>query len=137
VVARDLDVDPVEFRRKNFIQPDAFPFETGLGRTYDSGDYEKTLDAALDRIDYEEFRERQAQAREAGRYLGVGLSWNELGVPFEDVEVLEGDTAEVDEGNGTGGSRAMPVGGGAEDERRESDREGPPDRRPPAGGRRG
>ncbi|MFB6155287.1 MAG: xanthine dehydrogenase family protein molybdopterin-binding subunit [Haloferacaceae archaeon] len=159
-VARELDMDPAAFRRRNFIQPEQFPFETGLGRTYDSGDYEKTLSKALEMVGYDDFRERQREAREEGRYLGIGLSCyveacgsapgmfetgvvhvrpsgrvvvrtgtaeigtghrtgytqivaSALGVPFEDVEVLEGDTAEVSEGNGTGGSRAMPVGGGA------------------------
>jgi carbon-monoxide dehydrogenase large subunit len=162
-VTRELDMDPVEFRRKNFISPDDFPFETGLGRTYDSGEYEKTLDRALELVGYDEFRERQERAREEGRYLGLGLSCyveacgaapgmfetgvvhvrpsgkvivrtgtaeigtghrtaytqivaDALGVPFDDVEVLEGDTAEVSDGHGTGGSRAMPVGGSALEE---------------------
>ncbi|AUV82788.1 carbon monoxide dehydrogenase [Salinigranum rubrum] len=159
-VAHELDMDPAEFRRRNFVPPDAFPYETGLGRTYDSGDYEKTLDRALDAVDYDAFRERQSRAREEGRYLGLGLSCyveacgaapgrtetgivhvkpsgrvvvrvgtaeigtghrtaytqivaGALGVPFEDVEIHEGDTAAVSEGHGTSGSRAMPVGGSA------------------------
>jgi carbon-monoxide dehydrogenase large subunit len=158
--ASELDVDPAEIRRKNFIPPGEFPFETGLGRTYDSGEYDKTLTRALEHVDYESFRERQREAREEGRYLGIGISAyveacgaapgmqesgvvrikpsgkvilqigtaeigtghrtgytqivaNELGVDFDDIEVQEGDTATVPEGNGTGGSRAMPVGGGA------------------------
>jgi len=72
--ARDLEIDPAEFRRKNFIPPEEFPAETPLGRTYDSGDYEEALDAALEAVDYEHFRQRQADAREDGRYLGIGFS---------------------------------------------------------------
>ena len=48
LVAKELDLDPVEVRRKNFIQPDAFPYTTATGITYDSGNYEKSLDRALE-----------------------------------------------------------------------------------------
>lgn len=72
--ARELGEDPLEFRRRNFIQPDQFPYETPFGSGYDSGDYEKTLDKALEYIDYEGFREEQAAARDEGRYLGIGFS---------------------------------------------------------------
>jgi carbon-monoxide dehydrogenase large subunit len=159
-VAREIGMDPAEFRRKNFIGPDQFPYETSLGRTYDSGEYDRALTRALETVDYDAFRERQAAAREEGRYLGLGLSCyveacgaapgmfetgvvhvrpsgkvlvktgtaeigtghrtaytqivaDALGVPFDDVEVHEGDTDEVAEGNGTAGSRAIPVGGAA------------------------
>lgn len=73
-VAADLCLDPVAVRRRNAIGPEQFPFETGLGRTYDSGDYERTMDVALAKIGYEAFRERQRRLREEGRYLGIGLS---------------------------------------------------------------
>ncbi|MFB6168841.1 MAG: xanthine dehydrogenase family protein molybdopterin-binding subunit [Haloferacaceae archaeon] len=162
-VSRELGLDPVEFRRRNFIDPDQFPYETGLGRTYDSGEYDRALTRALSMLDYDDFRERQAAAREEGRYLGVGLSSyveacgaapgriesgvvrikpsgnvvvktgtaeigtghrtaytqivaSVVGVDFDDVEVQEGDTAAVAEGNGTSGSRAMPVAGTAIEE---------------------
>ena len=72
--AREVDMDPAEFRRQNFVPGDAFPYETPVAMAYDSGDYQKTLDRAMEMLDYEEFRERQEQAREDGRYLGVGLS---------------------------------------------------------------
>ncbi|PSP60128.1 carbon monoxide dehydrogenase [Halobacteriales archaeon QH_7_66_37] len=72
--AREVDMDPAEFRRQNFVPGDAFPYETPVAMEYDSGDYEKTLDRAMEMLDYEEFRERQKAAREDGRYLGVGLS---------------------------------------------------------------
>ena len=48
MLARELKMDPAELRRKNFIQPDQFPFQTQMGAVYDSGDYEKALDAALE-----------------------------------------------------------------------------------------
>jgi carbon-monoxide dehydrogenase large subunit len=73
-VSRELDIDPVAFRRQNFIPPDAFPYDTGLGRTYDSGEYDRALTRALDTVDYDAFRERQVDARNEGRYLGIGLS---------------------------------------------------------------
>ena len=44
MLARELNMDPAELRRKNFIQPDQFPFATQMGAVYDSGDYEKALD---------------------------------------------------------------------------------------------
>jgi carbon-monoxide dehydrogenase large subunit len=78
LVARRLDMDPVEVRRKNFIPPEAFPYAppSGIlaGLTYDSGEYEKALDRALEVVDYAGFRAEQKQARQEGRYLGIGFS---------------------------------------------------------------
>ncbi len=158
--AQELEMDPAEFRRRNFIPPEEFPVETALGREYDSGDYGTALDRALEMVDYDEFRKRQEDAREEGRYLGIGLSSyvevcggssgdmegglirmnpeggvvvgtgtqdtgqghatsfaqvvaDELGVAYDDVEVVEGDTDRVPEGGGTAGSRSLPMGGGA------------------------
>lgn len=77
LVARELNLDPVEVRRKNFIPPDAFPYDpVGIlaGLKYDSGDYEKTLNKALEMVDYAAFRREQAEARKQGRYLGIGFS---------------------------------------------------------------
>jgi carbon-monoxide dehydrogenase large subunit len=78
LVANELNMDPAEVRRRNFIQPDEFPYEPASnllrGLTYDSGDYEKTLTRALETVDYEGFRKEQAEARQQGRYLGLGLS---------------------------------------------------------------
>jgi carbon-monoxide dehydrogenase large subunit len=78
LVAKELDMDPVEIRRKNFIQPDEFPYEPASnllrGLKYDSGDYDKTLDRALEMLDYDGFRQEQAEARQEDRYLGLGLS---------------------------------------------------------------
>ena len=74
LLARELNMDPVEVRRKNFIPADAFPYTTAGTLVYDSGDYEATLDKALEMVDYQTFRQQQAQARQQGRYLGIGLS---------------------------------------------------------------
>lgn len=77
LVAQELGLDPVEVRRKNFVPPDAFPYDpVGIlnGLKYDSGEYEKALDLALSMVDYQGFRQEQAAARQQGRYLGIGLS---------------------------------------------------------------
>ena len=76
LVAQELDLDPVEVRRKNFVPPDAFPYDPGIlnGLKYDSGEYEKALDLALGMVDYAGFRQEQAAARQQGRYLGIGFS---------------------------------------------------------------
>jgi carbon-monoxide dehydrogenase large subunit len=70
-------MDPIDVRRKNFIQPEDFPYDpVGIlnGLKYDSGDYEMALDKALEMLDYEGFKAKQKEARAAGRYLGVGFS---------------------------------------------------------------
>jgi carbon-monoxide dehydrogenase large subunit len=79
-VARELGLDPAEVRRRNFIRPEQMPYKVGIifrdGRpvTYDSGDYPSCQAAALEGVDYDGFRERQAQARRQGRYIGIGIS---------------------------------------------------------------
>ena len=169
--AAEIGMDPAEVRRKNLIEPFEDGYEVATGVSYDSGDYENALDLALSMIGYDDFRKEQAEAREQGRYIGVGLStyveicgmapsavayslgaragvWesslvrvhptgkvtvysgssghgqghettfaqlaaSELGVPVEDVEVVESDTAQVQQGTGTFGSRSAVVGGTA------------------------
>jgi aerobic carbon-monoxide dehydrogenase large subunit len=75
LIARDLQLDPAAVRRRNFIPPDAFPYETPTGLTYDSGQYEPTLDRALELSAYHHWR---AQARQPGLpgapRIGVGLA---------------------------------------------------------------
>jgi carbon-monoxide dehydrogenase large subunit len=171
LAAREVGVDPAELRRRNYIPSEAFPYETVAGYLYDSGDYEKPLDRALELVGYDDLRERQAELRDEDRYLGIGISsyvescgygpseivgqiggqlglWetgvvrfhpsgtvtvfcgtsghgqghqttyaqivaDELGIDFDDVEVVEGDTDEVPMGMGTYGSRSVTVGGAA------------------------
>jgi aerobic carbon-monoxide dehydrogenase large subunit len=164
LVALELGMDPVEVRRKNFPQPNEFPFKTATGLFYDSGNYQGALDKALKMADYKKLREQQKAARKEGRLMGIGVStyveicalgpssampaggWesatvrveptgkvtvltgasphgqgeetsfaqiaaDELGVGVNDVTVIHGDTAIVQYGIGTFGSRGLAVGG--------------------------
>lgn len=164
LVALELRMDPVEVRRKNFPQPNEFPFKTATGLFYDSGNYQGALDKALKMADYKKLREEQKTARKDGRIMGIGVStyveicalgpssampaggWesatvrveptgkvtvltgasphgqgeetsfaqiaaDELGVGVNDVTVIHGDTAIVQYGIGTFGSRGLAVGG--------------------------
>src|SRR5437870_1270302 len=166
LVAKELKMDPVELRRKNFPKSDEFPFHTATGLDYDSGNYEAALDKALDLSGYQKLREEQKQVRANGKLIGIGMSsyveicalgpsqampaggWesatvrieptgkvtimtgasphgqgqetsfaqiaaDELGVDLNDVTVIHGDTAVVQYGIGTFGSRATAVGGTA------------------------
>ncbi len=72
--AYELDVDPAELRRRNFIPPEKFPYTSATGFEYDSGNYEPALDQALERVGYKELREEQKRARAEGRLLGIGLA---------------------------------------------------------------
>jgi len=73
-LADEIGMDPAELRRKNFVPPDAFPFSTISGITYDSGNYEPALDRALVMADYKGFEKRRAEAKARGKYRGIGLS---------------------------------------------------------------
>jgi carbon-monoxide dehydrogenase large subunit len=73
-IAQELQMDPVEVRRKNFPKPNEFPFATATGLFYDSGNYEAALNRALEMVDYQKLREEQKAARAQGRLLGIGIS---------------------------------------------------------------
>jgi aerobic carbon-monoxide dehydrogenase large subunit len=73
-LARELDMDPLELRRKNFIGKEEFPFTTALQITYDSGDYHGALDKLLSNFDLDGFRREQEELRSRGVYRGVGFS---------------------------------------------------------------
>ena len=169
LTARELGIDPAEIRRRNFVPANAFPHTTATGVTYDSGNYQPTLDKALEIAGYQQLRQEQERLRQQGKYLGIGVTtyveicgmapsqvlgavgagaggWESatvrvhptgkvtlysgasshgqghetafaqivgdgLGIPFEDVEVVHGDTAQVQFGIGTFGSRSAAVGG--------------------------
>ena len=169
-LARELGADPAEIRRRNFIPPDAFPYQSPLF-VYDSGNYEHNMDKALSIAGYEELRREQAELRRRGRYRGIGLAtyteftglgsgrataavgfayggWeyarvlvhptgrvsvhvgsadqgqghatayaqiaaDSLGLQPDGIDIVEGDTARVEFGQGTFNSRSMPVGGSA------------------------
>ncbi|MEW2516072.1 xanthine dehydrogenase family protein molybdopterin-binding subunit [Streptomyces sp. NPDC046870] len=76
LLARRLGIDPVELRRRNFIPPDAFPYDTPTGRRYDSGNYAAALDLALETVGYEKWRAEQARRRgdPDALPLGIGVS---------------------------------------------------------------
>ena len=169
--ARELGVDPAELRRKNFIQPNDFPYATPVALTYDTGDYEASLERALSLAKYTEFAKRRNDSEANGRKRGIGFSCyieacglapsqvalslgagvglfesaevrvdvtgsvtvmtgthshgqghettfaqvvsDKLGIPFENVTVVHGDTSKSDYGLGTYGSRSLAVGGSA------------------------
>lgn len=73
--ARELGIDPVDIRIKNFIKKDQFPYDAPTGLIYDSGDYEGALNKALDAIDYKGWKEKQKKARAQGRYIGIGVGY--------------------------------------------------------------
>ena len=72
--ARETGIDPVELRRKNLIRPDQFPYQTPVALQYDVGDYQATLDLALEMAGADSFEERRAEARSRGRLRGFGVS---------------------------------------------------------------
>jgi aerobic carbon-monoxide dehydrogenase large subunit len=167
--AYELGVDPADFRMKNFIRPEQFPYESATGFVYDSGDYPKALELALENLGYAEQRAEQAAARAEGRLIGIGLACftevvgagpgkvydiaglrmfdsaelrvhptgkavlklgvksqgqghettfaqiiaQELGIPYEDIDVQEGDTDHTPYGLGTYASRSTPTAGAA------------------------
>ncbi|HEX4979075.1 MAG TPA: xanthine dehydrogenase family protein molybdopterin-binding subunit, partial [Acidimicrobiales bacterium] len=74
--AAEAGLDPVDVRRANLVAPDAFPYTTAMGTTYDSGDYAKALDAVVAAAGYDGLRAEQRRRRAAGdrRALGIGVS---------------------------------------------------------------
>jgi len=169
--ARELGKDPTDLRRMNMIQPEDFPYETPVALVYDTGNYEASLDKALDLIDYAGFEARQNVAAAQGKRRGIGFACyieacglapsklaielgagvglyesgeirmhptgsvsvftgshshgqghettfaqvvsDKLGVGYDDVEVIHGDTGRMEFGLGTYGSRSLAVGGSA------------------------
>ncbi|MGB7260006.1 MAG: xanthine dehydrogenase family protein molybdopterin-binding subunit [Pseudolabrys sp.] len=74
VAADELGIDPVELRRRNYISPEQMPFKTGLTFTYDSGEFEKNMDLALELADIAGFEKRREESRKRGKLRGIGLS---------------------------------------------------------------
>lgn len=154
--AREMGIDAAEIRRRNMIPKIAEPFSTGFLFTYDSGEFEKNMDGALDMIDYGSFAARRADAQARGKLRGIGIAncieqsaggppeWAQirfdpsgtvtlimgthnhgqghetifrqmladmLGLEFEQVRMLQGDTDVAMAGTGTFGSRSSGVGG--------------------------
>ncbi len=74
VAAREMGVDPIEIRRRNFIPADGFPYQTPVALEYDSGNYQATLDLALKKSDWANFKARQQEAKKRGKLRGIGIS---------------------------------------------------------------
>jgi len=72
--ARETGLDPAEIRRRNFIRPEDFPYETPVALSYDVGDYQAHLNAALEAADYDGFAARRADSERRGFRRGIGLS---------------------------------------------------------------
>ncbi len=168
-LAYELEMDPVSLRRRNLLRPDQFPYTTRTGWVYDSGNYERALDVALEIAGYDELRKEQEKRRARGELMGIGVSFfteavgagprkhmdilglgmndgcelrvhptgkavvrvscmsqgqghettfaqivaEEIGIPPEDIQVVNGDTDQTPFGLGTYGSRSTPVSGAA------------------------
>ncbi len=171
VAARETGRNPAELRRLNFIKAEQFPYDTPVALTYDTGNYEATMDQALKAADVEGFPQRKQDSKERGKLRGLGIAGyieacgiapsavvgslgaraglyesalvrvhptgsvtvltgshshgqghettfaqlvaDRLGVPFDQINVVHGDTAQVPFGMGTYGSRSLAVGGSA------------------------
>jgi carbon-monoxide dehydrogenase large subunit len=74
VLALELEMDPAELRMKNFIPADKFPYKSVLDWEYDSGNYPAALRRAMDIIGYEDLRREQAEKRQRGELMGIGIS---------------------------------------------------------------
>jgi aerobic carbon-monoxide dehydrogenase large subunit len=93
--AAEIEMDPAEVRRRNYVPPEAFPYTTPVGTVYDVGDYPASLEMALEAAGYDELRAEQARRRtEGGKLLGIGLAtYVEItgpggGAEFGSVELL-------------------------------------------------
>jgi CO/xanthine dehydrogenase Mo-binding subunit len=73
IVAHELGFDPVALRKKNYVQPADFPYETPNGCVYDSGNYPKALDIALDLVHYDDWRAEQRRRGGRGKLIGIGI----------------------------------------------------------------
>ena len=72
--AREMGIDPVEIRRRNFIPADAFPYQTPVAVAYDTGDYHATMDKLVEMADFAGFAARRAESAAKGKLRGLGLS---------------------------------------------------------------
>jgi len=90
-LALEMGVDPIELRMRSFIAPEQFPYETTTGWTYDSGNYAETMQVAMDIAGYQQLRREQAQKRERGELMGIGVSFFTEGVgagPRKHMDIL-------------------------------------------------
>ncbi len=155
--ARETGIDPILIRRRHYVPASATPFETKVMTVYDSGEFDRITDMALELSDFDGFAARRANTESRGLLRGLGFTYfievgapfNErmalhfdesggvtvvagthnhgqghetvyaqmvaewLGVPFESVRLVQGDTDQVPYGRGTYGSRSVTIGGSA------------------------
>src|SRR6516162_3653915 len=156
--AAEMGIDRVELRRRNHIAPEAMPYKSPNGTTYDSGDFTNLLNQALELADWDGFTARRAESQARGRLRGRGISdyleltgppgremggvrfeldgtvtiitgtldygqghaspfaqvlSSRLGIPFDRIRLLQGDSDELIAGGGTGGSKSMMTSGTA------------------------
>ena len=91
MLAQELKMDPADLRKKNFIPPEKFPYHSATGWEYDSGEYAAALDKAMEMIDYAGLRKQQAEKRERGELMGIGISsFTEIvgAGPSKDFDIL-------------------------------------------------
>jgi carbon-monoxide dehydrogenase large subunit len=91
ILAHDIGKDPAQLRMENFIQPEQFPYKTPTGWSYDSGNYGVALQLAMDTIDYAGLRKEQAEKRERGELMGIGIcSFTEIvgAGPSHDFDII-------------------------------------------------
>jgi len=99
--AVELEMDPAELRRRNFIQPEQFPYRSAVGWEYDSGDYPKALDLALEKLGYADLRAEQKEKWARGELMGIGIaSFTEVvgaghGADFDIAGLRMFDSAEL------------------------------------------
>ena len=72
--AVEMKMDPADIRLKNFIKPEQFPYKSATGFEYDSGDYPRAMQLALDKLGYKELRKEQAEKRKKGELMGIGVA---------------------------------------------------------------
>jgi aerobic carbon-monoxide dehydrogenase large subunit len=156
--AAEMGIDRLTLRRRNHVRPSEIPYAAASGMTYDSGEFTKVLDRAVEIADWNGFKARKREARKRGRLRGIGVgSYLEvtappnkemggirfeadgtvtiitgtldygqghaspfaqvlserLGIPFDRIRLLQGDSDELLAGGGTGGSRSMYASGTA------------------------
>ena len=99
--AIELGIDQAEFRKKNFIKPEQFPYTSATGWVYDSGDYPKAMDVALEKLGYDELRKDVERRRKKGEVTGIGIaSFTEVvgaghGAEFDILGLRMFDSAEL------------------------------------------
>ncbi|HYM30693.1 MAG TPA: xanthine dehydrogenase family protein molybdopterin-binding subunit [Candidatus Cybelea sp.] len=156
--ASEMNIAPAELRKRNFVQPSAFPYATPTGLNYDSGAFQQNMELAMKAAGWDGFPARAAAARRQGKYRGIGIGCyleatagpteeraeirfeadgsvsvlvgtqstgqghetgymqlvsERLGVPFDKIRVIQGDSDAIKTGGGTGGARSLYSEGGA------------------------